>query len=306
MPLYLFFFLPIALGHRWLYPWAHPADYASEIIHQQLAHARAWNTPAFFVARAYFYLAAWTLVSFVLRRASVLQDKTGEDVLTERQRAWSAATIPVVGITLTFAAFDWFMALVPAWSSDLYGVYFFAGGFVGAIGLVTVLVWAGLRARILPPEVGASHVSAIGRVLLTAVIFWTYIAATSLILIWIANLPREITFYLARVSGAWAVFSGVLVFGHFLVPFLLLLQRGLKRRPASLAIVGGWVLLMHALDAYWLVVPSMNQPPHLLDVGGFLAVAGVALAFGAWRFSLAEPYPIRDPNLSRGLRYESE
>jgi hypothetical protein len=306
LPVFLVLFLPIVVGYRTLYPWARPGDFPSGQVHEQLVLAARWMNPRFFFARAYGHLCLWTFVSQVLLRDSVRQDETGGERLTERQRTFSAAMIPVVGLSLTFASFDWFMSLVPGWSSDLYGVYFFAGGLLASLGLLAVLTWAARRASLLPREVGTSHVSAIGRLLLTAVIFWTYIGVATVILIWVADLPREIPFLAQRVTGGWAVIAGTLVFGHFVVPFLALLPRELKRHAAPLAVLGAWLLVMHAVDSYWLVVPSSGLPPHALDIGGVLAVGGAAVAFGAWRASLASPYPLRDPNLSRSLRYESE
>ena len=107
-------------------------------------------------------------------------------------------------------------------------------------------------------------------------------------------------------SASGALIAGILVFGHFLVPFLALLSRDMKRHAEPLALLGAWLVLMHAFDSYWLVMPSLGRSPHILDAGGALAVGGLVVAFGAWRSSLADPYPVRDPNLARALRYESE
>ena len=44
----------------------------------------------------------------------------------------------------TFASIDWIMSLTPHWYSTIFGVYFFAGSFVGFIALlsvVAVLFW---------------------------------------------------------------------------------------------------------------------------------------------------------------------
>ncbi len=306
LPLHVVLFLPVALRYRTLYPWARPSSFSEPEVRAQIAHVGAWFAPSFFFARAALYLLVWSAVALVLRHASTAQDRTRAAALTDRQRSVGSATIPLVAITLTLAAFDWFMSLVPGWASDLYGVYFFAGGFFGAVALLAVQTWAALRAGVLPAGVGPSHVSAVGRLLLTGVILWSYIAAASLILIWIANLPREVRFYSERVAGGWAYVTWALVLGHFLVPFLLLLLRSLKRRAASLALVGAWALLMHALDVYWLVVPSSARSPHILDLGAFLAVIGATASFGAWQFAREEPYPSGDPGLGRALRYESE
>jgi hypothetical protein len=306
IPLYLVLFVPLAVGYRYLYPWAHPwliADLESRAHAVQVAR---WFNPAFFVARAYLYLLVWTGVALVLRRASVKQDEGKQPKLTERQRTFSAATLPLIAFTLSFAAFDWFMPLVAGWSDDLYGIYFFVGGFFGAIGLLAVSTGIAVRSGILPHEVGPSHMSAVGRVLLTSVILWSYIAAVTLILIWIANLPRETRFFSERVRGAWVYVSWVLFLGHFLVAFLVMLLRSLKRHAVSLAAAGAWAVAMHVVDVYWLIVPSSGRSPSLLDAGALLAVGGVVTMFAVWRFKAVRPYPVGETYLGHALRYEAE
>ena len=210
-----------------------------------------------------------------------------------------------MALTLTFAGFDWIMSLNTRWSSDILGVYVFAGAFAGAIGATAVVACLAFRAGILPSEVRADHFHALGRVLLVAVIFWAYIAFCQFLLVWIADLGRESSFYADRGYGSWSWASAALFFLHFAVPFLLLLSRPLKRSPLSLAVVGAWLVCAHALDVYWLVLPPLHAGMRWLDLASLVGVTGVCAAFGAWRFSAASPVPIHDPALGESLRYES-
>jgi hypothetical protein len=305
IPLCLVLFVPVALTVRAVFPWARPERLRDEHLRAVYEHARWWFRPGFFVARGFVYLLGWSVVTWILRRQSIAQDADGRVARTNVQRWVSSAAMPLIAVTLTLAAFDWFMSVVPAWFSTMEGLYVFTAGFSGAVGLTCVLAWLAKRAGLLPAEVGPSHFLAIGRVLLLAVILWAYIAFCTFLLQWIGNLPHEVTPYLQRTAGAWTVFSAILVFGHFVLPFLLLLSRDLKTRPGSLAAVGGWVFLMHGVDAYWLVVPSHDDAPSVLDAGPFLAVGGLTFAFGTWRFFAARPVPVGDPNLATALRYET-
>ncbi len=47
----------------------------------------------------------------------------------------------------------------------------------------------------------------------------------------------------------------MLMWGHFGIPFLFLMSRHIKRRPATLVLGSVWMLLMHYLDLYWLIMP---------------------------------------------------
>ena len=124
------------------------------------------------------------------------------------------------------------------------------------------------------------------------------------IIIWIANKPDEVPWYVARGAGAWGDMFTVLVVGHFAIPFFALLSRPLKRRPTLLAIAGGWILAMHYVDVYWLVMPILHPrfALHWLDLAAPLAVLGFAIAFAAARTRVAIAND--DPHFSTALTYE--
>jgi hypothetical protein len=305
LPLFPVLFLPIALGVRRLYPWAGSLGELDPEGLAWAAHAHAWLNVPFFLGRSYFYLLTWSALAILLRGGSIRNDARPSEARVRLQRLTSAAGLPVMAFTLTFASFDWVMSMSTRWASDLLGLYVFAGSFAGAMGVTAFSAWLAVRARILPPEVRADHFHALGRVLLVSVIFWAYIAFCQFLLVWIADLPRESRFYIDRSDGAWAWASAALFFLHFAVPFLLLLSRPLKRSPASLAFVGAWVVCAHALDVYWLVLPPLHAGVAWLDLAFLVGVTGVCASFGAWRFFAALPVPIHDPALAASLRYQS-
>ncbi len=269
------------------------------------AHAHAWLNVPFFLARAYVYLGVGSALAIALQRASVENDAHPREALVRRERFLSAAGLPVVAITMTAASFDWIMSLNAQWSSDMMGVYLFAGAFAGAVGATAVAAWLAWRAKLLPAAAGAAHFHALGRLLLVGVIFWAYIAFCQFVLVWIADLSRESSFYIDRGHGPWAWAAGALFLAHFALPFLLLLSREQKRIPSRLALAGGGLLLAHALDIYWLVLPPLHAGMQWLDLAFLIGVAGACVAFGVWRFLSAAAYPLRDPALAESLRYEA-
>ena len=46
------------------------------------------------------------------------------------------------------------------------------------------------------------HTHSIGKLMLAFTAFWTYIAFSQLLLIWIAGLPEEMPFYITRFKAA--------------------------------------------------------------------------------------------------------
>jgi hypothetical protein len=305
LPILAVLFAPVLLGLRTLYPWARPESEWSLALREALVPKRAWLDEPFFVGRAIFYLAAWSVVAELVRRLSRAQDTSAAPEIVGRLRAISAVGLLVVAFTLTFAAFDWLMSLDPTWSSNTLGVYVFSGGFAGAVGLLTFVCFGPLpcRVRAATPE----HSHALGRILLTFVIFWAYIAFTQYLLIWIADLPDEVGWVRVRTTGSWGMVAVVLACVHFVLPFFVLLSRALKRRPRRLAWMGAWVLFAHGIDVYWLVLPELHPSlrPHWLDAAALLAVGGVCTLVVLLR-SRGEPeVALGDPRLAAGLLYEA-
>ena len=156
-------------------------------------------------------------------------------------------------------------------------------------------------------EITGDHANALASLLLAAVIFWIYIAFAQLLIVWIGNEPREISWYLPRFGPGWAWLGITLIVGHFLIPFLLLLQHSIKRSPVALGRVGAWLLVMHYLDAYWLVMPQVHPEgvrPHWLDAAALALVGGAATAAAVWARGTSAPVPIRDPALPLSVHYQ--
>jgi hypothetical protein len=220
-------------------------------------------------------------------------------------RRMAVGALPAVAFVLTFAVFDWLMSLDPTWSSTVFGVYVFAGGFGGAVGLLCFVAFGRLACRIegATPE----HSHALGRILLTFVIFWMYIAFAQFLLIWIADLPNEVGWIKVRTTGSWGAFAVVLASMHFVLPFFILLSRELKRRPHLLAWMGAWLLFSHFLDIHWLVLPALRAEfhPHWLDLAALLLVVGASTLVALLRSPREPSVPIHDPGLATGLEYEA-
>lgn len=265
----------------------------------------AWMSPGLFLLRAGLYLALWIAFAEALRRASRDQARARASWLLRKRGAVSAAALVVLGLSGTWAAFDWLMSAIPGWNMTSTGLYVLTGGFTSGLGVLAVLVAQAQRAGVLPKSVGEWHGLALGRLLLASVCLWAYIAVSQLIIVWIADIPHEAAFYAPRAAGNYRYLAGMLIFGHFLVPFFLLLSRALKKRWGFVAALGGWLVLMHALDFYWLLAPGGGAHVSLFDLGPFCAMSALCAGVGLWRSSRVESVPVRDPELARSLGYES-
>ena len=306
LPIFLLLLIPVIMGMKQLYSWVEPAAGLGKEALKLLAHKRAWLNPGFFIARAFGYLVIGWLVSQRLLGLSQRQDKEGGTALLEKQRRFSAGALPFIALAFTFAAFDWLMSLNPTWYSTIFGVYFFAGSFTAALSLLAIVTDLARRSNVLGGGLNVEHTHNIGKLMLAFICFWTYIAFSQLLLIWIAGLPEEIPFYVTRFSEGWRWVGIFLMIFHFFVPFGLLLSRARKRNPKKLAAVAAFILLVHFIDIFWLVMPTLHPEGfsvHWTNFTAFLGVGLLAIAFGVWRFRGKLPVPIKDPYLGESLRY---
>lgn len=305
--LFVLLFIPVILAMKHLYSWVDPpADLPGEAM-KILQHKKPYLNTGFFVVRGFFYLLLAAFVSSRLFRLSTKQDTTGDVQLTQRQRNLGVGALPFVALTFSFAGFDWLMSLQPLWYSTIYGVYFFAGSFVSAIAMLIIVTDRARGKNLYGDYVSPEHIHNLGKLMLAFTCFWAYIGFSQFLLIWIAGLPEEVPFYNVRMQGPWAGVSVFLIIGHFFIPFGLLLSRARKRNSGRLALVAFWILLVHAVDIYWLVMPTLNPGGlvmHWSLLTAFVGVGGLSIAFAMWRIRGHFTVPLRDPYLADSLSYK--
>jgi hypothetical protein len=299
LPLLSLGLVPAALVARRVYPWAGAEGGIPDEVLARIAQTRPWMSPWPVLVRTLISLGVWATFALWLE---------AQASRSASHRA-SGVGLPLLAITATVTSFDWMMRVEPGWTSTIYGMYVLVAGFYGATALVAIGSWLAIRRGILPSSangVRPDHIHAHGRLMLTAVCLWGYVAFFQLLLQWIGNLPAEAVFYVRRGGGGgWAGVSWLLILGHFIAPCFLLLSRPLKRDARLLAAVGVLMFAMHLVDVAWLVMPSRVASPFPGMLAPFAAVVGLAGAWGAWRFSRHSPVAVGDPEFARGASYES-
>jgi hypothetical protein len=301
LPALAVLFVPIALAARWLYPWVSPAATLEPEAVRKLAHSAPYLNLAFWAIRAAGFLALWIALAELLARWGSRREPA-----LARARALSAVGLPAVGLTVTFAAFDWLMSLTPLWYSTIFGLLFWSGGFVAALALIAVIARGARHVPQVAAIIRGSHTGALGRLMFAFLIFWAYMEFAQGLIIWIANKPDEVPWYVARGAGAWGGVFALLIIAHFALPFFALLSKPLKRRPTLLAIAGGWLVVMHYVDLYWMVMPVLHRSlaVHWLDLAAPCAVLGLATAAAAARSRSALALADDHPRLAAAAAYE--
>jgi hypothetical protein len=303
LPLLVVFFIPIAYGFGYLYHWARPEEVAAS---ETLQHQQIYLKPPFAWIRAGLYFALWMLLAYVLNTWSRRQDQTGDPRWARRLTTLSGPGLVVYGLTITFASVDWVMSLQPSFRSTIFGPLFATGEVVSAHALaLVVLAW--LLAR--PPLANVVSLEALndlGNLLFTFLIIWAYLSYFQLMLVWIANLPYDVSWYLPRSRNGWEWVAWALFVFHFAVPFFLLLMRDVKQHPPSLAWVAGIVLFMQLVYDYFQVLPAFpdtTMAEHWMDFLMPFAIGGPWLAFFLWQL---KRYPVllpHDANRASAIHY---
>lgn len=316
--------LPILLGMSELYPWVNPEGFIGSVFRDggeaHAVHAkRGYLNVTFFLVRIVAFFAIWSWLSLSFFRMSVAQDASGDPGLTSRMQRLSAPGIILFALTVTFAAFDLLMSISPLFFSTIFGVYFFAGSVVSFMAVLIVTCFLLQRAGRLRQVITAEHYQDMGKLMWGFMVFWTYIAFSQFMLIWYANLPEETFWFKARMyteSGQWSQWGGFSLFlllGHFVIPFLALISRHPKRRAGLLTLGACWILFMHWIDLYYLIMPAMTGPALgrlsfgliPMDLAFLVGVAGLFVSAVTSRMSRVSLVPERDPRLGDSLAFEN-
>jgi hypothetical protein len=96
----------------------------------------------------------------------------------------------------------------------------------------------------------------------------------------------------------------VLVFGHFLLPFLLLLRIDAKLKLKLMVPLCLWACLMHFMDISYNVLPPLHLeefPWRWTDVACLAFIGGVLGFMFLKNLARYPAYPIRDPRLKEAL-----
>ena len=326
-PWMFLFGIPLFFPHvqHYLYEWmnihrAAAGGDVKEYLHHadHLLYSKYWFMNLnFWYVRVAFYFVAFSAVIYGLRKLSTDQDTDPNPGTARLLKARFHSNYPLIifALTITFTGFDFAMGLDYRWFSTMWGVYLFAGAALNSMAVgILVCTWLKSMGH-LKNVTGPEHFHIMGKLMFAFTTFWAYIAFSQFFLIWYANITEETSFFLIRNTGNWNIGMIALVFGHFVIPFVILLQAWLKKNPKALSIVAAYTLCMHALDHYLITIPERGVSLGKIDpaIFGEIQVSipgafwGDILAFvtigAAFVFFLLRAlgqhslYPNRDPRI---------
>ncbi len=309
---------------QYLYEWMNihreaPGDVKEHLHHvNHLLLNKYWfMNIGFWYGRVICWGLALSLVIYGQRKLSTAQDtdpKPGTARLL-KARFHSTYALIVFALTITFTGFDFLLGLDYKWFSTMWGVYLFSGSALNSMAVIVILcTWLKSQGHLKHVTTG-EHFHVMGKLMFAFTTFWAYVTFSQFFLIWYAGITEETSYFLIRNTGNWNTAMYFLLFGHFVVPFVVLLQAWLKKNPKLLSIVAAYTLCMHVLDHYLIVIPERgislgNIKPEVFgdiqvsiagafwgDIFAFVTIGAAFIFFLLRATSQHSLYPNRDPRI---------
>ena len=236
-----------------LFVWADPEVVAHDVLLQGKA---GWLNGTWMLIRAAIFLGGWITYRHFAVKFSRAGDTAKENDYSNFKKTFriSAGFLVFFLYTESMMSWDWIMSFDPHWFSTLFGWYVLAGMMVCAITTIA-LITIFLKSQGYLEIVNDSHIHDLAKFMFGFSIFWTYLWFSQFMLIWYANIPEEVTYFMTRIEDFNLPFFGMLAM-NFLFPLLLLMNSDYKRVNWFVVLTGIVILVGHYIDIFVMVMPG--------------------------------------------------
>ncbi len=225
------------------------------VAHDELIQGKSgWLNKTGFAIRGIIFIAGWSFYRWISRKYSLAQDTAKDNRNFKKLFRWSAGFLVFYIYTESMMSWDWIMSVDPHWFSTLFGWYVFASMFVSGITVIA-LITIYLKSKGLLEFVNDSHLHDLAKFMFAISVFWTYLWFSQFMLIWYANIPEEVTYFVTRIEDYKLPFFGMLVL-NFIFPFLVLMNSDYKRVPWFIIMAGIVILIGHYVDVFNMIMPA--------------------------------------------------
>jgi hypothetical protein len=297
-------FVPVLLGMHHIFEWTHADVVAKDAI---LTAKQPYLNEQFFYIRFVIYFAVWTGLAYTLSGWSRKQDHEYTAGSERKFRLLSGPGLILNALCVTFASVDWMMSLDPHWFSTIFGLTFLIQHGLAALAFVILMLAMLSKTEPMAAIIKPVNLHDCGKLLLAFTMIWAYFNFSQFLIIWSANLPEDIPWYLARMDHGWQWVSLFLLLGQFFLPFFLLLSRDLKRAAGRIAKVALFILVMRYVDFFWNIAPALHREApfvHWLDLATLAGIGGLWVALFAWQYRAKPLLPVGDPYLRDALAHQ--
>ncbi len=283
-------FVPIIFLWKHLYQWAaYPtAGSVAEALGNHwisleqaltLNAKRAMLNPVPAIVQTVVIFAILLTFQFLLNKWSLQRDADPERGTEPSYDRWrikfenlSGIGILIYVLLLTDGAILWIKSLDVTWYSSIWGLQFLVGqGYaVLALGILTVILLS--RYEPMKTMLRATEQHDLGKLAFAFVMLNIYLCFAEFLIIWSGNIPDEIPWYLNRIRGGWWVVCSADFICHWLIPFVLLLSRDLKRNKQKMIWLTSFMIFARCVDMFWLIEPNFADAARNLHIAGNIGI----------------------------------
>jgi len=212
-----------------------------------------------------------------------------------------------LAVGLYIISVDWLNFSDMSWRNAIEWLYLFAGVMLAGFAVWTYVSILLNEKAYLFDKLSQHNYYGFGGFLFAFIVFWGYIAFVQLLLVWYANIPEEVAWFVNRSSGRWQYFLYGLFFLQFLVPFILLLPQKSKINPKQLQIVSIILLIARFADWYWLIIPEYSKNRFtfcLLDLSFPILAFGLGIIIFYDKARRKSLVPLVKPKLQKNTKYK--
>jgi hypothetical protein len=285
------------IGDKHIFIWMDP----EVVAHDELIQGKSsWLNKPWFIIRALIFIGGWSLYRYFSRKFSLAQDSDSGNKYFKLNFRISAGFLVFFIYTESMMSWDWIMSVDPHWFSTLFGWYLLASMLVSGITVIA-LITIYLKSKGHLDIVNDSHLHDLAKFMFGFSVFWTYLWFSQFMLIWYANIPEEVTYYITRIEDYTIPFFGMIIM-NFIFPFLVLINSDYKRIPWFIVMAGIVILVGHYVDVF-----NMIMPATVVDRWYFGLPEISALALFSGLFILIVFYSLsKAPLLAKGNPYIKE
>jgi len=284
-----------------LFVWMDPEVVANDHL---LQGKSGYLNPTFFLIRAVVFLGGWIAYREYSRRLSLRQDESEDNSNFKLNFRISAGFLVFYLITESMVSWDWIMSIEPHWFSTLFGWYVFASMMVSGVTVIA-MVTIYLKTMGYLPDVNDSHVHDLAKYMFGFSIFWAYLWFSQFMLIWYANIPEEVTYFVQRIADYKILFFGMLV-TNFVLPFLLLMNSDYKRINWFVVMSGIILLVGQYVNFFQMITPSTVGDQWYIgipELGSILFFAGLFIFWVFRALASAPLQPKRNPYIEESRHF---
>ncbi|MEZ7931959.1 MAG: quinol:cytochrome C oxidoreductase [Flavobacteriales bacterium] len=304
--IFVFFAGSMHWNHIW--HWMDPAvmDPGNAHFDPIIANKQPFLSQWFFWMMNVIYFSVFLLFARGFRKRSLQEDLEGGTKIHMKNFAKGAFFLVLFGYLSSVMSWHWIMSIDTHWFSTLFGWLVFSGIWVSATIFILLLVFW-LKAQGYVKFINESHIHDMGKWMFAISFLWTYLFFSQFMLIWYADIPEEVTYYLDRFGNyKWILWTTVAV--NFVIPIVLLMSREAKRSKITILIIGSILFVFHWVDVFIMVMPGSvfdHWAIGFLEVGMFIAFLGMFIFVVLRTLSKAPLLVTNHPYLDENLHHDT-